>query len=294
MPRMLPVLALMATLSVPGLAADTVAPAGDRPEPQADTPVARVNGVAIPALYMDFVRQSRIARNLPAEALTPDALRDGLVASELLVQEATRKGLDKEPSVAAALEFQRRELLAKAAVEDFVRKNPVSEADMKAEYDQAKAKTGDREYRVSHILVSTEREARDILAQLKKPKVKFETLAKKIFQGQLRRQWRRHRLDRARQSGAGIRPGHDAAEEGGNGDQPRQDPVWLACPAPDGHPHPGFSGLRVHQGTHRQPAAAAGHTPPRPGPARGSPGGMSPIRPEDHLPASGMAGGTDA
>ncbi|HNQ03501.1 MAG TPA: peptidylprolyl isomerase [Thiobacillaceae bacterium] len=176
---MLPVLALMATLSVPGLAADTVAPAGDRPEPQADTPVARVNGVAIPALYMDFVRQSRIARNLPAEALTPDALRDGLVASELLVQEATRKGLDKEPSVAAALEFQRRELLAKAAVEDFVRKNPVSEADMKAEYDQAKAKTGDREYRVSHILVSTEREARDILAQLKKPKVKFETLAKK-------------------------------------------------------------------------------------------------------------------
>lgn len=175
MQRTLPALSLMAFLAAPVMAADTPSPVGAK----ADAPLAVVNGVAIPAIYADFVRQNRVARNMPPEMLTQDALRDSLVASELLVQEALKKGLDKEPTVAAAMEFQRRELLGKAALEEFVRQNPVSEDLIKAEYDKAKAKAGDKEYRASHILVPTEKEAMNILAQLKKPKVKFEDLAKK-------------------------------------------------------------------------------------------------------------------
>jgi len=183
MQRTLLALSLMATLAVPALAADTPPQTGAKPEAKAeakaDAPIAVVNGVAIPAIYADFVRQNRAARNMPPEMLTQDALRDSLVASELLVQEALKKGLDKDPSVAAAMEFQRRELLGKAALEDYARKNPVSEEAIKAEYDKAKAKAGDKEYRASHILVPTEKEAKDIQAQLKKPKAKFEDLAKK-------------------------------------------------------------------------------------------------------------------
>lgn len=180
MQRTLLALSLMAMLAAPALAADTPAQAGAKPEGKAEGPIAVVNGVAIPAIFADFVRQNRISRNLPPEMLTQDALRDSLVASELLVQEALKKGLDKDPSVAAALEFQRRELLGKAALEDYARKNPVDEAAIRAEYDKAKAKAGDKEYRAAHILVPTEKEAKDLLAQLKKPKVKFEDLAKKF------------------------------------------------------------------------------------------------------------------
>lgn len=175
MPRTLFALPLLAGLAISAMAAD--APVKKEADPNA--PIAVVNGVAIPAIYADFVRQGRQARNVPPEMLTPESLKDALVASELMVQEAMKKGLDKEPSVAAALEFQRREILGKAALEDFARKNPVSEELIKAEYEKAKAKAGEKEYRARHILVPTETEAKSILAQLKKPKVKFEDLAKK-------------------------------------------------------------------------------------------------------------------
>lgn len=175
MPRTLFALPLLAGLAISAMAAD--APVKKEADPSA--PIAVVNGVAIPAIYANFVRQGRQARNVPPELLSTESLKDALVASELMVQEALKKGLDKEPSVAAALEFQRRELLGKAALEDFARKNPVSEELIKAEYEKAKAKAGEKEYRARHILVPTEKEAKSILAQLKKPKVKFEDLAKK-------------------------------------------------------------------------------------------------------------------
>jgi peptidyl-prolyl cis-trans isomerase C len=165
----LPLLAsLSMSLPLAAIAADPAAP-----------PIATVNGVVIPAIYGDFVRQMRESRNVPADALSPEAVRDSLIASELLVQEALKLGLDKEPSVASALEFQKRELIGKAAIEHFARKNPISEDVLKAEYDKTKAKVGGQEYRVSHILVNTEKEANALIAELKKPKAKFDALAKK-------------------------------------------------------------------------------------------------------------------
>jgi peptidyl-prolyl cis-trans isomerase C len=177
--RTLIALPLLAALSLPSLAADTSAKTEAASNAEAETPVAVVNGVAIPAAFGELVRRNRIARNMPPELLTPEAVRDSLVAQELLVQEALKKGLDKEPSVAAALDFQRNELLGKAAIEDYARSHPVSEAAIQAEYDKAKARAGDQEYRVSHILVATEKQAKDLLAKLKNPKTKFEDLAKK-------------------------------------------------------------------------------------------------------------------
>lgn len=175
MHRSLFALSLIAGLSFSAWAAD--APAKKEAGP--DTPVAVVNGVAIPGIYADFVRQNRQARKLPPEMLTRESVRDALVASELLVQDALKQGLDKEPTVAAAIEFQRREMLGKVALEHYARTHPIAEETLKAEYDAAKAKAGDKEYRASHILVPTEKEAKTLLAQLKKPKVKFEDLAKK-------------------------------------------------------------------------------------------------------------------
>lgn len=186
MHRSLFALPLLAGFSLSVLAADPAAPADvpasapAKAEAKADAPIAVVNGVAIPAAYVEFVRQSRLARNVPAELLSTEALRDSLVATELLAQESLKKGLDKEPTVAAAIEFQRRELLGKALLEDYVRSHPASEEAMKAEYDKAKAKAGEKEYRARHILVETEKQAKDLIAQLKKPKVKFEDLAKKF------------------------------------------------------------------------------------------------------------------
>jgi peptidyl-prolyl cis-trans isomerase C len=177
--------ALCAGLSLPALAAEPAAaptagaPAA-QPAPDPRKPVAVVNGVALPAIYGNFVRQSRITRGAAPEALTEEAIRDALITVELLSQDALGKGLDKSPNVTAAIEFQKKEILGQAAIETFARSHPIGEETVKAEYDKAKAKAGDSEYRPRHILVASEKEAREIIAKLTTgKKAKFEDLAKK-------------------------------------------------------------------------------------------------------------------
>lgn len=158
----------------------TVQAADPAPGADAGKPLAVVNGVAVPPIYGAFIKQSRTARGAAPENLTDESIRDSLVKMELLAQDAQRKGLDKAPSVAAAIEFQKRELLGQAAIEDFARRNPIGDDVLKAEYDKAKAKAGESEYRPRHILVPTEKEARALIARLTTgaKKAKFEDLAK--------------------------------------------------------------------------------------------------------------------
>lgn len=143
-------------------------------------PVAVVNGVAIPAIYAEFLRNSRAARGQSSETLTDANIRDALVVAELLAQEAQRAGLDKNPRISALIEFQRKELLGRAILEEHLRKNPISEEVVRAEYDKAKERAGGSEYRVRHILVASEKEARDIITRIKTRKAKFEDLAKSL------------------------------------------------------------------------------------------------------------------
>jgi peptidyl-prolyl cis-trans isomerase C len=75
------------------------------------------------------------------------------------------------------MEMLRREQLSKAYLEDYVKTHPVTDAEVKAEYDKAKAAAGGTEYSARHILVKTEDEAKAIIAQLNK-KVAFDKLAK--------------------------------------------------------------------------------------------------------------------
>lgn len=177
--RLLPL--LLACCILPAQAAD--APAAPAPAPAAaDKPLAIVNGEAVPGIYADFIRQNRTKRNMPPDSLSDASIRDGAVTAVLLAQDAVKKGLDKLPDVAAALQFQRMELLGRAAIEEYLRGHPISEEQIKAEYNTAKAKTGESEYRVRHILVKTEKEAQDAIAKLTtgKKKARFEDLAKKI------------------------------------------------------------------------------------------------------------------
>lgn len=143
-------------------------------------PIAVVNGVAVPAIYAEFLRASRTARGQSSETLTDANIRDALVVAELLAQEAQRAGLDKNPRISALIEFQRKELLGRAVLDEYLRKNPISEDVVRAEYDKAKERAGSSEYRVRHILVSSEKEARDVISRIKTRKAKFEDLAKSL------------------------------------------------------------------------------------------------------------------
>jgi len=105
-------------------------------------------------------------------------VRQELIDREILVQEAERRGLSAKKDVRFQLDNARQQVLINALVQDQLEKSPVSDADVKAEYDRLAKGDGGKEYRARHILVETEAEAKSIIESLKKGG-KFEELAKK-------------------------------------------------------------------------------------------------------------------
>ena len=55
--------------------------------------------------------------------------------------------------------------------------NPVPDAELRKEYETIKTQIGDKEYKVAHVLVEKEDEAKQVIADLQKGQ-KFEDLAK--------------------------------------------------------------------------------------------------------------------
>jgi peptidyl-prolyl cis-trans isomerase C len=106
-----------------------------------------------------------------------DAIKKDLIGREVLIQEADKQGYGTHADVKAAVENARQSIIINAMLADYVKKNPVKDADIKAEYDRYKTSMGDKEYHARHILVATEQEAKDIIAKLKGG-AKFEDLAK--------------------------------------------------------------------------------------------------------------------
>jgi len=140
--------------------------------------IARVNGVPIPKSRADAMVQQQQARGTPDNEQTRALIRDELVNREIVAQEATKAGFAKNAEVQAQLDSARQEILVGAYVRDWLRKHPISDAEIQQEYDRAKGQTGDQEYKARHILVETEDQAKAMIADLKKG-AKFEELATK-------------------------------------------------------------------------------------------------------------------
>jgi len=141
--------------------------------------VATVNGVAVPSSRLDFLVQQQRSRGSPDNDQTRSMIRDELINREVVVQEAQKAGIAKSPEVAAQMDIARQEIIVGAYLRDWVKKHPVSDADIQKEYDRARGQSGDKEYRARHILVESEDQAKDVIAQLKKG-AKFDELATKL------------------------------------------------------------------------------------------------------------------
>ncbi len=145
--------------------------------PAVKDPVATVNGVAIPKSRSDALVRQQSQRGQGDNAELRGAVREELINREILAQEAGRAGTAKRPEVAAQIEAVRQEIVVGAFVNEWIRKNPVSDAEVQKEYDRVKSTSGDKEYKARHILVKTEEQAKSLIADLKKG-TKFEELAK--------------------------------------------------------------------------------------------------------------------
>jgi peptidyl-prolyl cis-trans isomerase C len=144
----------------------------------AQAPVATVNGVAVPRSRMEFLMQQQKARGAQDNEQMRAMVREELVNREVVQQEAQRSGVARSPEVQAQVDLARQEIIVGAYIRDWVRKHPVTDAEVQKEYERAKQQTGDKEYRARHILVETEGEAQGLIAELQKG-AKFDELAEK-------------------------------------------------------------------------------------------------------------------
>ena len=131
-----------------------------------------------PKAYYDLMLKDRLAQGQPDSPELRASLREELNTRELLLREAKKKGLDKSPEIKTQMDLTSQTVLVRAFVADWVKANPVSDAALQREYDMIKAQMGDKEYKVRHILVEKEDEAKEIIVLLQKGD-KFEKLAER-------------------------------------------------------------------------------------------------------------------
>lgn len=143
---------------------------------QSGSSLAKVNGVAIPQSRLEFIVKARTLQGQPDSPETRKTLREDLITEEVIAQEALKKGLDKDPDFITQLEMARQTALVRAYQVDYIKNHPVSDEELRKEYEAVKAQMGDKEYKAHHILVGSEAEAKDIIARIKKG-TKLEKIA---------------------------------------------------------------------------------------------------------------------
>ena len=140
--------------------------------------VAIVNGKAVPKARVDALAAQVARAGRPVTPEMQGQLRDEIIAREVFMQEAQLRGLDATEDYRAQIELARQSILIRELFADFQTKNPVTDADIMAEYDKFAASNSGKEFKARHILVEKEADAKAIIAQLKKGG-KFEEIAKK-------------------------------------------------------------------------------------------------------------------
>ena len=140
--------------------------------------VAIVNGKAVPQSRVDALVQQVTNSGKPVTPEIQAQIKEEVIAREVFMQEAQVRGLDATADFKTQMELARQTILIRSLFADYQKKNPISDEDIKAEYDKFAAANSGKEYKARHILVEKEDKAKAIIAQLKKGG-KFEDIAKK-------------------------------------------------------------------------------------------------------------------
>jgi peptidyl-prolyl cis-trans isomerase C len=138
-----------------------------------------VNGKPVPKSRVETLLQQ--ATKQAGQPRTPELetqVKDEVVLREMFMQEAERRGLARSADYKAQMELARQSILIRELFNDYNKQNPVTDAEVLAEYNKYKAQASGTEVRASHILVDKEEEAKALIVQLKAG-AKFDELAKK-------------------------------------------------------------------------------------------------------------------
>jgi peptidyl-prolyl cis-trans isomerase C len=151
--------------------ADAKAPSNAETKPDFEF-VASVNGTAITQGLFNLTIRALVNQGQADSPELRQAVKNDLINKELLAQEATRLGLANSIDFPDQIAQLRQNLLLQAFLESHFKKNPITDAQLREEYDRQRKLMGDTsnvfQYRVSQIVVSTETDAMDLIRRLQK------------------------------------------------------------------------------------------------------------------------------
>lgn len=141
--------------------------------------LAVVNGKPVPSSRVEILANQLAKSGRPVNDEMKAQIKEEVITREIFIQEAQKRGLAASQNFKEQMELARQTILIRELFDDFKTKNPVTDADLKAEYDKFASANAGKEYKARHILVEKEDDAKAIIASLKKGD-KFEDLAKKM------------------------------------------------------------------------------------------------------------------
>ena len=159
-----------------------VAPA--KPPAQAAQPalkdpvVATVNGQPIRLSELEVAQQSlpQQYRNMPMQAVFP-ALLDRIIDSKLVVQEGKKSKVTEDPAFKKRMAFVEDQVLQDFWIQREIARQVTADKLQKRYEERLKQMPTEEEVHARHILVSTEDEAKALIAEIKKGAA-FDKLAK--------------------------------------------------------------------------------------------------------------------
>ncbi|MCC8391399.1 peptidylprolyl isomerase [Paraburkholderia sp. MMS20-SJTR3] len=139
--------------------------------------IAVVNGTPIPKSRADALIEQLVHQGQQNTPQLQMAVREELVNREILMQEALRRGLPNRPDIKAQIAVAQQTVVLRALIEDFVKNNQPTDAEVTARYNALVKDAGGKEFHLHHILVDNEQQAKDLIAKIKGG-ASFEELAK--------------------------------------------------------------------------------------------------------------------
>ena len=145
--------------------------------------VATVNGKPIPKKTFEAYVKHKQAQDPKYDAVkNKETLIQELVNRELMFQDALRSKLDKDKDVLFQLEQHRIDLLIKHAIRKSMLAQPITDTELKVEYDKRVKSANVQEYKARHILLKGKDKAQSVIKELDNGK-DFIKLAKAYSTG---------------------------------------------------------------------------------------------------------------
>ncbi len=129
--------------------------------------IAVVNGKAVPKERVEVLKQQVERSGRPITPEIEGQIKEEVIAREIFLQEAQKRGLEGSQNVKDQMELARQTILIRELFADYQKANPVTDAEIQAEYDKFASANAGKEFRARHILVEKEDEAKAIIAAIK-------------------------------------------------------------------------------------------------------------------------------